>query len=205
MPFLPASVLPGMDPTDGDIRLTHAVALGRWDEVRAAVNGESGHTAATVNRAATELAIAEGRYAEAADLARQGMEAAAEAFARSLSGHQLVRAVHYAHESGAVPTVDGLDDAVAAIRAVPSLILSSDAAALVDVARRDSEQVVRRAPKVAAFTNGPIAAAHHCCTVARAYSAQNRPKDAAKALERARGYAPGLARIAVVEELILNS
>ncbi|MEU8134714.1 hypothetical protein [Streptodolium elevatio] len=216
VPFLPTSALPRIDPADEDVRLAHAVALGRWDEVRAAVAGEGGHTAATVNRAAAELAVAECRYAEAADLARQGMQAAEEPTARSLSAQQLVRAVYYAHEAasaghgtGPMPDIDGLAvclaEAVAAIRAVPSMAVVSDAAGLVAVVRRDSESALRMAAAVAAYANGPIAAAHHCCTIARAYAAQNRPKDAARALERAREHAPGLARIGVVGELILNS
>ncbi|MGW0661314.1 hypothetical protein [Streptodolium elevatio] len=41
-------------------------------------------------------------------------------------------------------------------------------------------------PESVDLGTGPlvIAAAHHCCTIARAYAAQNRPKDAARVLER---------------------
>ncbi|MFF2148163.1 hypothetical protein [Kitasatospora sp. NPDC058190] len=152
---------------------------------------------------AAGIALAEGRYEEAQQLALEDLEHGGSPstvcylIGMSLIGHT---------DAG------GLSPQVAAARLDPFLDrwgvhnpqLFPDFLPTVDLARfrNDPHTAVRVARRLSTAVDSPFRRATACCSLAAALIAAGRPDEARKALARAREECPELARIADVERLL---
>ncbi len=188
------------DATEG--RATRAVLVGDLAELRA-VLAESATSRPYTVALRCELALAEGRYAEAAAIATEHGPGQIEgSIARAALGQDLVRARWYAQEalgprSSVAPSelVEPMAEGLSWVLADPY----SDALALYWLACGDAKRAHRAAVRARSTVVGPHAAAHLECTIALVETVRDRPVHAAKALANARALAPDMPRIAAAE------
>ncbi|MDI2125773.1 hypothetical protein [Yinghuangia seranimata] len=210
LPAADASVLPQVTWDDAEASAVRAAALSDLDGCRTALDSAApDRPFAAVLRC--ELALNEGRYADAGVLAAEFGPRQPLGLLGSQFAQVLVRATVYLHEEaeaqGSPLPAPGYDIEAAAtvVACVPFGPRASDAFALYWHLRGEPKRAAQSVAQARGAAVTPYAAAHIECTAARVAAAAGRHEQAAAALRVARELAPGLARIGVVERLVSRS
>ncbi|MDI2131176.1 tetratricopeptide repeat protein [Yinghuangia seranimata] len=203
----------GMAVDDDWLRLAHLFAVGDLEAARQSLASLPPHPVYSPN-ATAGLALDEGRYAEAADVASAWPDAPEGPF-RAMLAADFVRAWCYGREAAlfgrhfAAPLTgpagrepegvpDDVEAAAAAALAVPGATASSDVLAQYRLIRGDHAEAVTAANEAAGATTSLPESAHVHCTLAHAYLALGERAKAAEELATAQQLAPGAPRIAVI-------
>lgn len=202
LPTADARALEQVTQDAAEERAQRAILVGDLAECRA-VLAEASTTRPYTAALKCQLALAEGRYGDAAALAAEhGPSQPEYSVARALFAQYLVRARCYAREEqgpGSFPAAEDIEAAMAEGLSSVAATRSTDAQALYWLARGNTKRAAGSAAQARGVVVGPYAAAHLECTIALVETARNRPERAAKALVDARTLAPDLPRIAAVE------
>lgn len=201
VPFRP-STLPLSSPAN--FRAGIAVNLGRVAELRAAVPELTPEDRPEVDRGL--LALADGRYAEAEQWGRSGLELAVTSDAAVEAGLLVSSAIVGAADAGELPLdryLPRLMTAVGEFNGPPAAVARMVPAA-VDLARLDNriDDALAAARAQRGLHTARLWRAEADCSMAAALGSAGRFDEARTALDRARRNCPGLARIGHVERLL---
>lgn len=204
MPFAGPERFAGLLRSDAEVRVGHLLALGNTAEAREALGLLDAESPAAL-RYAAELAVMEGRYPEAGQIALSALPALRAGADRAVLAQTAVRAFCYAHEGGAPaglpPWMDGA--ASVGLTLMPAHP-TSDAAALYLLLSGQPAAAAREADRAALHTRSKPDAAHALCTAAMAHTAAGKPQPAKRALQHATELWPGLPRLAFTRLVVLG-
>ncbi|RKE20949.1 hypothetical protein [Streptomyces sp. TLI_171] len=199
MPAASPAALAEVYATPGQIAAARALEGGRIAEAAAALAAapETGTLADEVAR--VRLLLATGEWDAALERAGRITVAAPMARVGWLADLARAEALVCAADAGVLPPAEYLPRLAAALDAVGDRRPGAAARADLRRLRGDREEAVKCAAPAARRTVDAWGTANAECALAAALLAAGRPEEARRALARARGVLPGLARIALVE------
>ncbi|GLW68965.1 hypothetical protein Kpho02_12640 [Kitasatospora phosalacinea] len=199
MPLASPAVLAQVYATPGQAVAARALEGGRIGEAAAALAAEPGNGTLTDGLFRVRVLLATGEWAAALERAERITVAAPVARVGWLADLVRAEALVCAADAGLLPPAEYLPRLAAAVDAVgdrrPGAAVRADLHRL----RGDWEQAVKCAAPAARRALDAWGAADAACSLAAALQAAGRPEEARRALARAHGVLPGLARTALVE------
>ncbi|GLW59129.1 hypothetical protein [Kitasatospora phosalacinea] len=200
MPAASPAALAEVYATPGQVAAARALEGGRIADAAAALAAEPETGTLADGVARVRVLLATGEWAAALERAERITVAAPVARVGWLADLARAEALVCAADAGLLPPAEYLPRLAAAVDAVSGRRPGAAVRADLHRLRGEREQAVKHASAAARRSVDAWGTADAACSLAAALLASGRPEQARRALARAHGVLPGLARTALVEQ-----